>query len=782
LIRYLEQFDQMPFLVMPSAHKMAFLLEIDRMKRLMPCRLIDESVLKDEVSPNALIHLKAHHDIDYYLGSRIRQVLPYIKWNFPYQNQKLLMLQQYKVEMIKAGIIIPAVTFALLNKPVVSAFLPLYDPRFENYDFYEYVPGNRRTEKIRLTVCKDPFEQVHAVIASVDELLEARVDIDQIVIVNPKSSDLWLLQKEAGFYGFDVQYRSSVSLDSHPEVIRFRREMDQMKVSGALESWKKRLSSSFQPDLRIYESVVEIIDEYGIEAIEHDRKLLIFELDTRIIPEPTFSHAVQIILPEDAFSDPLVHYLVMNYAEQEFPVLKRDDDYLTDSEKLELGLRTSIQENARIMNDLKIKLLASDHVALFRAKQSAGKNLRKSDLLDSSMLEERDYSPSAAFVSRARAYDYLSYAKADYEWRHYGIMTGEYPILRRTFSPVHYLTDFQFKGLEPETQERLIAKGFNFSATNLERFNTCRFRFMLDFLIKIIPNETSDSLFLGNLAHDILSKALNGGIDVTGLAADYRKRHNIVLTPKMELLTQLFLNRLKVVIEYLKQIDEGSKFVDFGFETDYNHRLTEFPAFGMRGKIDRIKVLHEKDQTHVAVIDFKTGSKKFNFADYEKGIDIQPLFYLNLLQKCVFKDAFSPFGFYYQPVNVKRLNKDSAGNELEKSLKLDGITIENKTLVDAFSVNDNLRGVKINSSGEFRKTDRIVGKETLLAMIQSVDGWIKEAVERMRKGDYRISPLSGSSEYDDSPSCQYCDHANICYMANIPIPSENEPLEPEGDD
>jgi hypothetical protein len=782
LIRYLEQFDQMPFLVMPRAYKMAFLLEIDRMKRLLPCLLIEESVLKDEVSEQALIHLKAHHDIDYYLGSRIRQVLPYVKWNFPYQNQKLLLLQKYKVEMIKAGIIIPAVTFALLNKPVVSAFLPLYDPRFENYDFYEYLPGNKRTQKIPLTVCKDPFEQVHAVIAAIDELLEAHIDIDQIIIVNPGSSDEWLLQKEAGFYGFDVQYRTSITLDSHPEVIRFLREMDEMKVFEALESWKKRLSSSFQPDLKIYESVIEIIDAYGIDAIEQDRQLLMFELDTRTIPEPTFSHVVQIIGLEDAFSDPMVYYLVMNYVDSEFPVLRRDDDYLTDSEKLELGLRTSAQENARILNDLKIKLLSTDKVALYRSKQAAGKELKRCDLLDASMLDERDYAPTTASISRSRAFDYLNYAKADYDFCHFGIKAENYTLLKRTFSPFHSRTDFQFKGLELATQERLIAKGFNFSATNLERFNACRFRFMLDFLIKILPNETSDSMFLGNLAHDILAKTLDNDTDIESLAIEYRQRHNVILTPKMELLTQLFLNRLKTVIEYLKFVDQGSQFVDFGFEAEYEHRLIEHPAFGMKGKIDRIKILKEADQTQVAVIDFKTGSKKFDFDDYEKGIDIQPLFYLNLLQKCVFKTDFSPFGFYYQPINVKRMKKMSDGNELEKALKLDGITVENKRLVEAFTVNDNLSGIKINQSGEFRKTDRLVAKETLLTMIRSVDSWINHAIERMEKGDYRISPLSGSSEYDDSPSCQYCDHANICYMANNRVAPPNETSEPEGDD
>ncbi len=732
--------------------------------QLMPCKLIDDSILLDSIDYSAIIRLKEDHHIDYYLGKRILSVLPLIDTQQHYHGEKLNWLKSLKMDLIEKNAIIPNRTSLFANTPLISAYYPSLDKRFEKHSVREFVPS-ANTKITTLMRCLNEEEQAHAVIETIDGLLRNGTSIDDIVIVNALGNDEWLLQKEALFYGFEILNSQQPSLDSHPDITRFMAKLGHQSMNSLVEEWMADLKNHPEADTRAWDALKGIILRYGLSTLEQHPKLLEFEIEQSRLPKLSFSSVVKISSLSEAYLDPKVIYLTLNVDDLNFPALRRDDDYLTDAEKTELGQWTSLDLNNRIKNDLKQRIHASSSVYLFYAKHFQGKETRPTDLLEREQINQITYQKRIQNQSFSKAYDRLSYAKSLYSYKQYGLKNEESSAFKRIFEAEFGLYDPQLYPLQPKTIEKLNARGFAFSATNLEAMNACRFRFLLDYLLKILPMEETDSMLLGNLAHYILSKTFTSPKSVDELSKDYVNLKNIEPSPRLSLWIDLFCDRLDKIILHLKNMEEGSTFVDAGFEQEYHYDL-ENPLFKVKGKIDRIKVLNQFGTKSLAVIDYKTGRHSFSFSDFEKGTDIQPLFYLNLLKKTAYKTNTKAFGFYYQLVNQKRLNRTLKNNAFEQSMKLDGVMVEDKALIDAFSPNYNIKKLTIKADGTFKKTNILVSQEQLDTMVQSIDQWIEKAVWMMNNGNYRISPVPGKSEFDDSPSCQYCPHKGVCYMAN----------------
>ncbi|MGY4104165.1 PD-(D/E)XK nuclease family protein [Ignavigranum ruoffiae] len=99
----------------------------------------------------------------------------------------------------------------------------------------------------------------------------------------------------------------------------------------------------------------------------------------------------------------------------------------------------------------------------------------------------------------------------------------------------------------------------------------------------------------------------------------------------------------------------------FGLGPDHNLKPVEFqlPSGGrlrLTGKIDRID--WQAEDKLLQIIDYKTGNKSFNLADFYYGLDLQIMTYLYVAQQ-TFPDL-QPIGAFYQPLMQKYLKADSA--------------------------------------------------------------------------------------------------------------------------
>lgn len=100
--------------------------------------------------------------------------------------------------------------------------------------------------------------------------------------------------------------------------------------------------------------------------------------------------------------------------------------------------------------------------------------------------------------------------------------------------------------------------------------------------------------------------------------------------------------------------------------------LTQFPRkVVLRGRIDRLDVLKDSQETYVEVLDYKTGSTSFSLSEILGGVHLQLPLYLRIAE-----EIGKPFGAFYFPLRAPKA-KDADEKETERSgwdkdLQLDG--------------------------------------------------------------------------------------------------------------
>ncbi len=780
LITYLQSFDKPPFLVLPKKLEMVFLRYIEEQRLLMPCRFIKLEDYIDVIETASIAYLKDHFEMNYYLISRVIEVLPYIPTDTSLPTPKLQNLQVIKKALESAQFITKNDVSFLKDQPIVIAYHPTYDKIIDKGLIHYFKPRPLSNKLIDLVITKDENDQVHEAIETIYQMIVQNQDINHIKLVNASNDDVWLLHKEAQMYGFSVDDGQSIPLDSHPLAIEVIKSLEVMSFEDALNALSNKIKSNPLIETTVYDTFVQIINKYSLETLEQNHDLLQFEIEKATLPPIKKTNVVEILSINDAFVHPNDYYIVLNYTDSLFPLFKKDDDYLSDEEKISLSLRTSLEENELILTDLRDRVLAMNHMTLFMPEKSKGKEMRRSDLISEKLLSIHSHGIDKLPVCGSIAHDLLDYAKKTYAFNQYHQLSADYNALHSTF--YHQIERYnpQFKGISNDSLNLLLIRGFTFSPTNLERFNACHFRFLLDYLLQILKEEPKDSVLYGNLAHHILSKTFQSSQTIKELKEDYLNKLQSPLTDTMKIHLDLFVKRIEMVIDFLKTQEVDSTFEDYGFEIELDSKIEHHPKFSMKGKIDRVRQLNDEDKTFFGVIDYKTGIKKFNVDQFNQGIDIQPIFYLNLLKKNHHSPSFTPFGFFYQGVNLKRLNKTEASDEIKQALKMNGVALNSTRLVTAFSPSVHITSMKVTRDGSLGKSDKLVDGSTLESMIDTIDILIEKAIETIKKGEFSITPIAGKDDFDDSPACKYCPHAAICYMKNrFVLPNDDESEERE---
>lgn len=780
LIFYLQSFSKPPFLVLPKALKSIFLKTVADMNCFNPCQIVTEEAFFDSIDPFALTELFEHFSINYYLGIRMMKILPYIDINQSYPLDKLKSLQIYKKYLIDKGLVKLVHHSRFENQDIVIAYHPdfIYNNDFNRQKIYRPNPINKPFFLINMV--ENEELQVHAVIESIYELIKKGTNINQIKIVNASSDDIWLLQKEALFYGFSITDNEMIPLDSIPIVIKFINLLKTSCIEEAIQQINTQIPFDSVISQTAFKSILDIIRIYGLIYLENHPELLIFMIEQKTIKKSNLSDVVKIIPTEEAFLSLENHYIVMNYTDTLFPTFIRDDDYLRDDELRVLKQKTSIEINQSIVEDIQSRMNSIEKITFIFPKKIKGNPMRKSDILMNNQIKMISPDLFGKSISGSFEYDYLHYQKIAYLSNHYGKTENNFHQYYATFKSFDKRYSPVFKPLTKITSNQLLANGYSFSPTNLERFNACRFRFLLDFLLKIFHEEPNESILFGNIAHEILANISTTSLSIDEIMMNFIRKQTNAISPKMKLHLDLFVKRLEIVIKYLQETEKDSLFENDGTEVEYKHPIINNAGFLMKGKIDRIRSYRENNKTYYAVIDYKTSNKKFSFDDFEKGIDIQPLFYLNLIKKQDLIQEMEPLGFFYQGVNIKRLNQLPNGQEIEKALKMNGVIISDTDKILKFTPKLNITGLRQKNDGSFQSSKNLISNELMNSMIASIDSFILSAINRMKVGDYAINPIPGKNDFDDSPSCQYCPHAGVCYMANKFIKAEiEETLEEE---
>lgn len=187
------------------------------------------------------------------------------------------------------------------------------------------------------------------------------------------------------------------------------------------------------------------------------------------------------------------------------------------------------------------------------------------------------------------------------------------------------------------------------------------------------------------------------------------------------------------------------------------------------GKIDRIDVCETEEEVLVKVVDYKTGSRKFDMTAFYHGLQLQLVVYmreaLQLEEKKHPGKKAVPAGiFYYQmkdPVVAKEADMEKVEQAILKELKVDGLVNADDIVIQKldreFAGSSDVIPVSRTKTG-YSKQSKMISPEDFDALLTYADRKTTELQSRMENGESEARPY----EMGQLTGCDFCEFHNIC--------------------
>lgn len=336
--------------------------------------------------------------------------------------------------------------------------------------------------------------------------------------------------------------------------------------------------------------------------------------------------------------------------------------------------------------------------------------------------------------------------------------------------------------LKPETAKQLFGTDIKLSASKVETYSKCPFSFFCEFGVGAKPTKTAefDAIQNGTLVHYVLEHAVSScGQRLSEMDAEQRRQEIVKLIKayadeafggydKLDKAFLFLLERVAVVLDdVLYRIGrdlEQSEFVPDRYELRIGSdeleavrvRLSNGSAL-LRGAVDRVDIYKADGKTYVRVVDYKTGSKKFDVSDIFYGINMQMLLYLfAIVDSDIYENAESS-GVLYLPSRREIKIASHADDADDGNLAMNGLLLDDE---------DVLKAMEPDGEGAFipyyprnpRKKSSIASREDFERLKKQIYRVLADVGEKLHEGIIGVSPVDSKN----GSACAYCKYKSVC--------------------
>jgi ATP-dependent helicase/nuclease subunit B len=342
---------------------------------------------------------------------------------------------------------------------------------------------------------------------------------------------------------------------------------------------------------------------------------------------------------------------------------------------------------------------------------------------------------------------------------------------------------------DPAVMRGILGPSAMVSATRLDTFSQCRFRYFLRYIMGIKPLVKAEisPAEAGNFVHGVIETAmreLGAGIAEAGraalantverAAASYLERN---LGPAAQnqprikyLAARLRAQTLRLLLQIQRE-QRQSLFRPVDFELDISRggdveplvfRTASGEGVEVAGRVDRVDVFRRGGKSYIRVVDYKTGAKEFSLGDVYYGLSAQMLLYLFTIEQNG-RERYGdivPASAMYLPADP-RLPRGGGDPEsaAQKAYRMDGIVIDDADVIAAME--RDMRGlfipVKQKRDGSFGG-EKTASPHRMSAIKKHIENTVTEMAEALYRGDVEACPLVGETE----SACDFCDYPSIC--------------------
>ena len=354
--------------------------------------------------------------------------------------------------------------------------------------------------------------------------------------------------------------------------------------------------------------------------------------------------------------------------------------------------------------------------------------------------------------------------------------------------------------LDRSAVRALYGDRFRFSASRIERMNSCHFAYFMEYGLRARVREKAkfDAPQIGTFLHFVLENVVwevnaRGGFrqvedgDLRQLTEKYiaqyaesELRNFQDRSPRFRYLFDRLRHAAFAVVRETAEELRHSDFVPVAFELSFGNGGT-LPAVSIReedselrigGKVDRVDGWEKDGKLYLRVVDYKTGQKSFDLADVRMGLDIQMLLYLFMLQaegEAHFGKPIEPAGVLYFPArdDVLSAERNVPPEKLSAlraaSLHRTGLLLRDPAVLRAMEHEALERPVylpmNVDKSGDL--SGSLASARQLGQLKRYVDRLLHRITREIREGNIDADPVFRGPE---NGACRYCQWAGACHF------------------
>lgn len=370
------------------------------------------------------------------------------------------------------------------------------------------------------------------------------------------------------------------------------------------------------------------------------------------------------------------------------------------------------------------------------------------------------------------------------------------------------VTGVPFQLEDADTARALYGTDMCLSASRTEQFYRCRFSYFCHYGLQLQTRRVAevDAMAFGTLVHYAMESLLPEYTVPDGLV-DQLKAQKSTAVPDHTLMTRLQKDVERVFTAYINDRMGGmenktgrfryrvnlaqraacnmlwhtlmelrqSQFTPVDYELNI-HPVEDTEAEGVlslrlpidggsvqvRGKVDRVDLFRRFDgTTFVRVVDYKTGSKKFELYELTAGLSMQMLLYLFIICENSGRyavDGVRPGGVLYHPLSDLIVERGKDNAERLKQMCMSGLVLDDPSVVLAMEAEGNKHFIPANLNKEGHPTGNVVTDKQFALLRGLVEDLLTQMARRLLAGDIEALPLKNG----EKSQCAYCEYQAIC--------------------
>ena len=663
-------------------------------------------------------------------------------------NEKMTFINNLRLELINNNLLI---------------FKPLFREWLKNYELcFYHIPLNNLVSKLindcslittvnseniiakerKITYFKalDIREEVSNICLEIVSLIKSGIPYNKIYLTNLNEEYQKMFLTYGKIFNLTFVFNNFENVYS-TKIVKYFVEHLEEDWLVVLDDIKKMVKTPLEE--RVYNALVNFANNN-----------LLFKDNIDYIKEVIKNISIKSLIYKEAikefnFKDSEVEedaYIFLVNANESFPNLVKNYEYLTDQDRISLNLLSILEENKFIMEDALTKLNYYSNLIVSYCATDDGK-FYPSTILNNCHLKEIQILPN---YQHSSLYNKLVYARNMDIYYEYGIWENVLNTLYPTYKTCNY------RSFNHLFQKFNIPPIKTLSYSSLDIFNRCPFRFYLANILKLKNNESTFFQNIGTFYHHLLEQFYKPNFNFKELVLE--EEANFQNSKKEEFFFKKLTNNLARLLDEIKRQEAYSNLKNVLCEVKIEVLLDYDIVF--KGFIDKFYY----DDNKVVVIDYKTGNPHIDFNLINYGIGMQLPIYAYLLSQSEFKD-YELVGFYLQKVIPSLIVSDLKHQKeelLAKEYYLEGYSTTNEESLKEFdaSYKDSkvIKGLKKSSKG-FYAYSKVMSEDNIKKMNLFTEEIIKNSVLEIVKGNFDIAPKNIGNK---NVGCEFCPYGSIC--------------------